>query len=181
MMTWWVHAGRGGLLAGLAVTVACGQPDTTCNTPAEGLTVRYVGQAYGYGTIDVAWNDEAQHHRVSAQMMGPDSSAKIRLQGEGTCREGTLRARLAGGRDEQSGLQVLGGGLVVLFDHHPMPSVTGWWDVRVVDEGAEGDGPDGRRIRGMLEAVDPDDIPRGPRRDDEHAEPLTPGAEDASR
>jgi hypothetical protein len=123
--------------------------------------VRYVGQAYGYGTIDVDWNDETQQHHVAAKMVGPDSVASIELEGEGRCKDGVLRAQMAGGYDETSSLRVLGGGLVILFDHQPMPSVTGWWNVRVLDGESKG-GPDGRRVRGMLEAVDPSDVV-GPR------------------
>ncbi|GEM_PF-6136495 len=151
------HAGRYGIavcVALMAASLGCGEQDMSCRTPDEGLTVRYVGQAYGYGTIHVGWNALTRSYIVKAHMLGPDSMAEILLEGEGTCERGVLRVRLGGGRDEASGLRVLGGGLLVMFEHDPMPSIAGFWDVRAVRDGRD-DGPDGRRFRGMLEAVDP--------------------------
>lgn len=116
--------------------------------------MRYVGQAYGYGKIHVGFDEAEGAHTVQAQMVGPESAAEIALAGTATCKDGVLRARLGGGRDDESGIRVLGGGLIVLFAHDPMSTIVGFWDVRVTRDGRQ-DGPDGRLFRGMLEGVDP--------------------------
>jgi hypothetical protein len=154
---------RSASLLGTLLTLGCGRPDPTCDTPADGLPVRYVGQAYGYGDIGVGWNEDTQQHRVTVGMVAPDSVVVVALTGEGTCKDGVLRARLGGGRDAESGLRVLGGGLVVLFDHTPLPSVAGLWDVHVVFPHEDHEGAEGRRFRGMLESIDPSKIPDGAR------------------
>lgn len=86
-------------------------------------------------------------------MFGPDNMAEIDLIGTGTCNDGVLRARLGGGRDEASGLRVLGAGLIILFEHEPMSTMVGLWDVLAVREGQD-DPREGRLFRGMLEAAE---------------------------
>lgn len=146
--------------AAMAMLPACGGSpvDPRCTTPAKGLGVRYVGQAYGYATIRIGIDDDNDVHTVDARMFGPDNMAEMDLSGTGTCKDGILRARLDGGRDEASGLRVLGAGLIILFDHEPMATVVGFWDVRAIREGQD-DPPEGRVFRGMLEVVDEADAP----------------------
>jgi len=140
----------------LLAACGCSAVDQRCATPTGGLRVRYVGQAYGYATIRIGVDDQTELHTIDARMFGPDNMAEIDLSGTGTCKDGILRARLDGGRDEASGLRVLGAGLIILFEHQPMSTVVGFWDVLAVREGQD-DPPEGRLFRGMLEKVEDDE------------------------
>src|SRR5687768_2279869 len=67
--------GMGRFLAACTLAVcACGggAPDVKCQTPEGGLSVRYVGQAFGYGTIDVSRSEDEEMLSVNASMVGPD-------------------------------------------------------------------------------------------------------------
>jgi hypothetical protein len=135
---------RAALLALLISAAGCGlEHDPVCREGLGKYPARFAGAAAGVGVVRfarAAAGDGTVDVQVAFRALDPEGKPTpeseqpfIELAGQGTCRDGTVRARLGGAESKDKRLQVLGGNFVAVLAPEVGTHAFGHWQVDVVD------------------------------------------------